>query len=344
MKKYLSLLAVFIATIISGSFLVSADDLTDISLSYCDTTGNILNYTLDPGTTKDICYTLNNNSAKDLIIKVNFIDGTYTNDQRQNRACLSEDAKENFGQYVTQYSNEVTLTSWESRQEIAKLSYPKWTDGQYHGCVTYTVTQATKDASASSNFAILIRKAKFIDVMVGKLTQNIWGWLIFVDFTPTEWTNLSTNQKIRVYVDPSDNSYTIQLHIKNIWNAEENFAITGVVSNALTYKRTFTEQRKILKGEEFIIAWKLNEIPLYDFTVDVQLAHTPNKETLFIHEKTHIFIFNIITYITLIGLLLLIIILIFLFKRKKKEVYYVQVQQAPIQQAPVQETPQAPVS
>ena len=87
-----------------------ADNLKSISLDYCDTTGNVLKYTIDPGVQTGICYTVSNSSAQEVKMKINFIDGTFTNDQWQNKTCLNEDAKENFGQYVSEYEQLVTLS------------------------------------------------------------------------------------------------------------------------------------------------------------------------------------------------------------------------------------------
>jgi hypothetical protein len=58
-------------------------------------------------------------------MKINFIDGTFTNDQRQNRACLDETAKENFGQYISAYNQLITLTGGERSQQNAQLQYPQ---------------------------------------------------------------------------------------------------------------------------------------------------------------------------------------------------------------------------
>jgi hypothetical protein len=96
------------------------------------------------------------------------------------------------------------------------------------------------------------------------------------------------------------------------------------------YKSTFTEVRKMLKGEEFIITKKLDTIPNYDLNVDIQLSHSrsiPGRpdiapQTLYLHETSHIYILNIITYASAAGVLLLLLIIILLLKsafRKRRE-------------------------
>ena len=88
---------------------------------------------------------------------------------------------------------------------------------------------------------------------------------------------------------------------------QENVVITGTATNILMYRQTFSQSRTILKGEEFIINQKLDSIPNYDLKVDMQVAFTPfidglsgvNIQTSHLSETTHIFIFNIITYVTI---------------------------------------------
>jgi hypothetical protein len=95
------------------------------------------------------------------------------------------------------------------------------------------------------------------------------------------------------------------------------------------YKQTFSQSRKILKEEEFMISQKLDIIPNYDLTIDIQIASTPfipglseiTPQTTYINETAHIWIFNIITIGTLIGILIILLILILLIRavtKKKK--------------------------
>ncbi len=327
MKKYLLLFASFLALWAGSIISVHADDLQNISLDYCNATGNILHYTLQTDTQTGICYTLSNTSDHAFIVKVNFIDGTFTNDQRQNRACLDESSKENFWQYVTGYEQSVTLSGGENKTETALLQYPQGSDGRYHGCLTYSIISAWPSSTGgNTNFTILMRKAKFIDVLVGH-PENMTWWIILESFSSASGANLSSNPKIRIYQDPADNKYVIQTTIKNVGSMQENVVITGTATNILMYRQTFSQSRTILKGEEFIINQKLDSIPNYDLKVDMQVAFTPfidglsgvNIQTSHLSETTHIFIFNIITYVTIAWLLLLLIIIILLIRAATKK-------------------------
>jgi len=93
-------------------YAIYADTLSDIQLTFCDSsqatadyvlaeTGNLITYILDTDQSSDICYTLSNMSTEDVFVKVSFIDGTFTNDEWRNKACLSDTDIKYFGQYVT---------------------------------------------------------------------------------------------------------------------------------------------------------------------------------------------------------------------------------------------------
>ena len=149
-------------------------------------------------------------------------------------------------------------------------------DGLYHGCIVYSVVQATTGTqTANTSFTILMRRAKFIDVIVGNPANAKEKGIILEDFTGAEGVNLSQNPKIRIYKESTDNKYTIQLNIKNISSVEQDVVITGVTSNILTYKNTFVETRKILKGESLPITQKIESIPPYNLKVKLNITSTP---------------------------------------------------------------------
>lgn len=282
---------------------------------------------MDPGTETGICYTLSNASKKSVTIKLSFIDGTFTNDQRQNKACLSDADVENFGKYVTDYDQLVTLKAGETIKKEATLKYPEGMDGLYHGCVVYSVVEKTKGeaSTAAASFSILMRRAKFIDVIVGNPENAKERGIILEEFTDADWENISHNPKIRIYKDTADNTYVMQIKVKNISPVEQDVVMTWVASNILMYKNTFVEVRKILKGESLLITKKIDKIPSYNLSIKLNISNTPftfnNQEPVIGHlkEKTTILIWNVITVITLIGLLLLIGIIILLVKDLKRK-------------------------
>ena len=150
-------------------------------------------------------------------------------------------------------------------------------DGLYHGCVVYSVVEAQKDATAatSSSFTILMRRAKFIDVIVGNPENAKDRGIVLDTFTAVDGINLSHNPRIRIYKDDADGKYVIQLKVKNISPVEQDVVITGVASNFLMYKNTFTQERKILNGGTLLITQKLDVIPSYDLKVRLNITNTP---------------------------------------------------------------------
>lgn len=163
-----------------------------------------------------------------MTIKLSFVDGTYTNDQRQNKACLSDADIENFGKYVTDYEQIVTLKAGETIKKEAKLRYPEGMDGLYHGCVVYSVveSQEAEASTAATSFSILMRRAKFIDVIVGNPENAKERGIILEEFTDADGENISRNRKIRIYKDNSDNTYVMQIKVKNVSPVEQDVVIT----------------------------------------------------------------------------------------------------------------------
>jgi len=327
MKKFLRILPLIFVVI--GQ--THADDLANVSLNYCDTPESTLQYQIDPTVETGICYTLSNASKNPVTIKLSFIDGTFTNDQRQNKACLSDADVENFWQYVTEYDQLITLKAGETIKKEAKLLYPKDMDGLYHGCVVYSVVEEVKDATTNAtSFSILMRRAKFIDVIVGNPANAKEKWIVLEDFTDADWINLSHNPKIRIYKDDSDNTYVIQIKVKNISPVEQDVVMTWVASNILVYKNTFMESRKLLKGDSLVITKKIENTPSYNLKIHFNITNTPFtfgwQEPIIwtITTKTIIWIWNVVTYITLIGILLFVGLVVLLIKditrRKNKKI------------------------
>lgn len=100
-------------------------------------------------------------------------------------------------------------------------------DGLYHGCVVYSVVETAKDTtSTATSFSILMRRAKFIDVIVGNPSNAQEKGIVLEDFTDIDGVNISHNPKIRIYKDDSDNSYGIQIKVHNVSRIEQDVIIT----------------------------------------------------------------------------------------------------------------------
>lgn len=324
MKKILWLLFVTMMTIVAYTF---GDDLAYVSVDYCDTPENTLHLHVDPLTETGICYAISNNSKHTLTVKVWFVDGTFTNDQWQNKACLSDTDVENFWKYVTDYDQLITLDPGETIKKQATLIYPKDMDGIYYGCLVYAVVADTTEKSSQQprgNFTILMRKAKFIDVLVGDPANVKEKGIVLEEFTPEEGNNLSRNPKIRVYKDVSDDKYVMQIKIKNISRVQQDVEIQWVTNNIIGQKHSFNEMRKILRGETLLITKKFDYLPLYNLKIKLNIINTPmtfgdvKPMSGLLKEKTCIMIWNATTFITLWAIIVLALIIFLLIKDIKK--------------------------
>lgn len=319
MKKLLGL----VSFLLIAWWFAAADDLAYVSLEYCDTQENILQYQIDPEVETGICYTLSNGSRNPVTVKLSFVDGTFTNDQRQNKACLSDADTENFWRYVTAYDELITLNPWEAIKKEAKLMYPKDMDGLYYGCIVYSVVEQ-KEVWQGTSFSILMRRAKFIDVIVGDPSNAKERGIVLGDFTDEDGENLSHNPRIRIYQDSSDGKYVMQIKVKNISRTQQDVMITWTFTNIIGYKNIFEEGRKVLKWESLLITKKLDTIPIYNLKTKLIISNTPmtfggiEPMVWYLKEKTTIWIFNAVTYITLIGILILAGIVFLLIKDIKK--------------------------
>ena len=81
-------------------------------------------------------------------------------------------------------------------------------------------------ATTATSFSILMRRAKFIDVIVGNPSNAQEKGIVLEDFTDADGTNISHNSKIRIYKDESDNSYGIQIKVHNVSRIEQDVVIT----------------------------------------------------------------------------------------------------------------------
>ncbi len=292
---------------------VYADKEINVSLDFCGTSANALTYHIDAGVETGICYVFSNHSNSPVTIKIWFVDGTFTNDQQQNKACLSDTAGEKFWKYVTNYDQLLTIKAGETIKKEAKLLYATGMNGLYHGCIVYSVVEENR---IISGFSIIMRKARFIDVVVGKPKIIQGPWIALAEFTSVDGENISNDHKIRIYKDSTDNTYVVQIKVKNISSGDQEVVITWDISNILSYKDTFVETRKILEGDLLVITKKIGEISPYNLKIKFTINNTPfdfdTKDTIpqpivgTIKEETVIWMWNMIGYIILMGILLFV--------------------------------------
>lgn len=324
MKKFLRILPL-VAVVIWWAY---ASDVTNVSLEFCNTSANGLTYHIDAGTQTGICYNMTNHSDIPVKVKIWFIDGTYTNDQQQNKACLGDNDREKFWKYVTGYDQLISLKAGESLKKTAQLLYTTGMNWLYHGCIVYSLVEENKETM--NGLSIIMRSARFIDVFVGNAEAEAvkaqGTWIILVNFTSADGENISNDPKIRIYQDTSDNSYVVQIKIKNISTIDQEVMITWDISNILSYHDSFVETRKILGGELLVITKKLEKIPPYNLKIKFTINNTPfdfdtPQQTLVawtIEQDASVWTGKAIGYMIAIGAIIFVGIMLLSAQDKKR--------------------------
>ncbi len=163
----------FISTQIDGKVFNQANsEVQNIEVRFCENDSKTKKYTIVAGKSQDICLEITNSMDKDILVSMEFVDGTLTNDQWKNRACLGNDQKENFGQYVTWIETSFIVPANVSIIKNAQLLFPKTEKKNVLGCLVYY----TKGVSLwwVVDFNILIRRAKFIDITITKSFLSLY--------------------------------------------------------------------------------------------------------------------------------------------------------------------------
>ncbi len=153
---------VSVSTPIDGQvFNQASAEVQSIEVKFCENDAKTKQYTITPGISQDICIEVINSIDKDILVSMEFVDGTFTNDQWKNRACM-DNQKEKFGQYVTGLEESFILPAKWGVIKHALLTYPKNATGTILGCLVYY----TKGVSLwwTMDLNILVRRAKFIDI------------------------------------------------------------------------------------------------------------------------------------------------------------------------------------
>jgi hypothetical protein len=177
----------------SSKFAIQSQQLQDINVDFCATPGiKSVDYTISLWEIAPICLQLSNKSDTDVTVNLWFVDGTVTNDERQNPACGLDSDIVFFGQYVSGYNNNILLQKQTTQIQYAYISYPKdtsiipWDIIQW--CLVYALVH--DNDTEDMWFDILVRRAKFITIHIEKKSINyryfsiilIIGLLIIIQF------------------------------------------------------------------------------------------------------------------------------------------------------------------
>ena len=147
-------------------------DLSQIAIDFCDKPEEkSIEYAVAQWEAQDVCYKTTNYSDKDIIVNIGFVDGTFTNDQRKNKACLQQGENEHFGKYVTGYQETFTVSANNISYHHATVQLPKETRWIVNGCLVYYTKGVAM--GGQTNFTVLMRKAKFIDITITSEAESL---------------------------------------------------------------------------------------------------------------------------------------------------------------------------
>ncbi|MFA5747893.1 MAG: hypothetical protein WC872_02145 [Candidatus Absconditabacterales bacterium] len=305
--------------------------LGDVTLMFCNDNQitKDLSFMTDGGKNTPLCMQFQNKSEEDLAVTVGFVDGVLTNDSYKSKACKNEGEGTMFGKYVNLEQKTFIVKAKSTETKNANVKFPGGFSGVVHGCITYYIADApvgNLNVGKNAMFNILVRKAKFVDALVG---ANFNRGISLKDF-PSK--GISTNPKINLSFEKSD--LILKLNVVNSGSIDEKVSISGTISNIFGYKKDFNFDSTPLYADSIIqlikniggmpyykglFTLKLNLISLVN--LDFNTANFPEqiKNPITISESVKIFIFPWIIVGAIIGLVILILLLVYLFKHIKIE-------------------------
>lgn len=259
MKQFRFLMSVIVAgflvqsSVFAQSSILPAEttDIKEIKARYCnnpeksDVKALFLDAKVDEK--EVICIDFINTSNKTANIGINFVDGTVTNDESQNKACLPENEKTNFWQYVSNYPENISIKPNSAQRVFVDLLYTGGFAGTSYGCLTFHSLNNDITTNTGTMFNVFSRVWSFIDVFVeGDFTIQLTSTPIDSEL----YNNLGDNNSFYIYRVSNNRSdflkkdfwsYKARWNVTNTWN----IAVTGHIN--LTWNNWF-----VLQGEHNI--------------------------------------------------------------------------------------------
>lgn len=200
---------------------------------------------------EEICIDFINESDAPATIGINFVDGTITDDNSQNKACLAEWQKQNFWQYVSDYPDTVYIAPRGTTRINATLLYDGWYAGTSYGCLTFHAISPDTDSSSHGGISVQARVWSFIDAFVKwdfvvKLVSSLVNPELYRNITRNP--NLiiyRTTPKLKDFFRREFWTYKTKRNVTNEWN----IGVTSDVRLTITNRRIF-KTHKTLKAQE----------------------------------------------------------------------------------------------
>ena len=194
-----------------------------------------------------ISLTFVNEENTEAMVKVDFVDGTYTNDSLHFRACGNEFQKDAFGGYLT-WTTFVNIPANHSKTMNYTIKLPK--SYQYSGEIPWCVTVSTVEQdTAQGTFKILTRKAFFMDLEVNPSHDNINPRII--GYSPTDGaSNLPINTEIKIIFSEPMNKTSVKnaLQFNGAYTLDWNENTTELTISPITSYQYDTSYTVILEN------------------------------------------------------------------------------------------------
>ncbi len=170
----------------SFSITYAMPNVAAVNLKFCDNPDQLkktLVYEVAPNHPYEICVRLENKNDDIIPIGLSFVEGIYTNDTVDNRACETADKESEFAAHATISETDLLMAPNDVKFEKITLNFPeKQTgSGNYLGCLVI-ISQLTNKNAPKSNIEIELRRAIFMDVTVN---PSLEAWTL-IDKTQPE--------------------------------------------------------------------------------------------------------------------------------------------------------------
>lgn len=241
----------------------SVSNLWDVVVRFCNENGQWepgkmkdLFFEADTNTPYDLCMYVNNNGPTDVDVILNFVDGTITADDSQNKACQPEGTKTNFGQHVDYISEVITVEAWKTVETHGEITFPDGMSWMSYGCVTMMFADEVAEDEEASMFNVLSRRGYFIDALVG------WEINLGLDInnqTDLPFGNLVKSNDLVIYKDDLW-VYKAKVSVTNPWNIAQEVTVVPTVS--ALFKEPVSGKNRIVQSivddtivKDYLLEW-----------------------------------------------------------------------------------------
>jgi hypothetical protein len=306
-----------------------ADVIGSIKVEFCDTGEDTkvvnekeLSITTQPDRKLPLCFRFQNMSDYPYIFTINFVDGLYNN--MGNKSCDLEDEKSKFGNFVTNYDQQLQLKWWEIREVRPILSMPASAIGKFLGCLTIRPRSDTDILpKAEWGMSVIVRRGVALEVWNKGILQTALAFTSRI--AQKAWDLKFDNGLFAVQRDKQAN-YIVQLGAVNSWAVTEDLQVQWKITDIFWKSKPLAAKSlKLVAGRSDLVTYS-TKLPWYKmwFTVEIQASHTPDvmwipseyiqwvkeKETNIIQGTFFVFPW---------WLVIVIVSLIVLWMMKKKE-------------------------